>query len=145
MSFLKKYKTQFDDAKKKYMPDEKAHDQNAAYAEHATQSHQHGEPSQQPYQQPSGQQHQQPDQQPYQQPHDQQYQQQNQAQNPQQNHEQQHHNQAPAVPVADHDAKPKKNKNAMLMGAGGGLAGGMLGKWAMKKAGRSYRARYPYR
>lgn len=41
----------------------------------------------------------------------------------------------PGGPVLDKDGKPKKDKNGLLMGAAGGLAGGMLGKWAMKKAG----------
>ncbi len=43
----------------------------------------------------------------------------------------------PGGPVLDQDGKPKKDKNGLLIGAAGGLAGGMLGKWAMKKAGES--------
>lgn len=37
--------------------------------------------------------------------------------------------------MLDKDGKPKKDKNGLLMGAAGGVAGGMLGKWALKKAG----------
>ncbi|KAL8851859.1 MAG: hypothetical protein Q9221_003285 [Calogaya cf. arnoldii] len=51
MSFLKKYKSQFDDAKKKYMPKEDAHNQNAYHSDQPPQSHQYGDPSQQSSQQ----------------------------------------------------------------------------------------------
>ncbi|KAL8857689.1 MAG: hypothetical protein Q9178_005724 [Gyalolechia marmorata] len=127
MSFLKKYKTQFDDAKKKYLPDESKKEQ-----EHAPQ---YGDPSQPPTATPAV------------------------PPNwtatwdPTQSHWTYHNattgqtqtthpdpvnyggqTMPPGGPVLDKDGKPKKDKNGLLIGAAGGLAGGMLGKWAMKKA-----------
>ncbi|KAI4268713.1 MAG: hypothetical protein L6R38_007742 [Xanthoria sp. 2 TBL-2021] len=143
MSFLKKYKSQFDDAKKKYMPKEEAHSQNA-YSDQHPQSHQYGDPSQQHLQQnnnltpavPPGWT-------PIWDPNYSQWTYHNAATGQIQTAHPDPTNYGgqsmpPGGPVLDKDGKPKKDKNGLLMGAAGGLAGGMLGKWAMKKAGGLY-------
>ncbi|KAL8767767.1 MAG: hypothetical protein Q9209_005853 [Squamulea sp. 1 TL-2023] len=126
MSFLKKYKTQFDDAKKKYMPKEEG---------------QHSDPSHQQQQQQNNLTPAVPpgwtvmsD------PTTSQWTYHNTATGQTQTNHPDPANYGgqsmpPGGPVLDKDGKPKKDKNGLLIGAAGGLAGGMLGKWAMKKAG----------
>ncbi|KAI4111253.1 MAG: hypothetical protein LQ339_000714 [Xanthoria mediterranea] len=141
MSFLKKYKSQFDDAKKKYMPKEEAHPQPA----YAYQS-QYGDPSQQQYLSQNNNNNNNltpavpPGWTPIWDPHSSQWTYQNAATGQTQTAHPDLANYGgqampPGGPVLDKDGKPKKDKNGLLMGAAGGVAGGMLGKWALKKAG----------